>query len=124
MPTAPTCMCALRSSSSRKSESSVLMRSYQVSMPSPAYLPATGVARGVDPMHVAALDGFRTAPLRRDKADDADPEDPGCARAQPAAAVGAGRRRPPGERGLDHRQRAGVERDGADVLDARAAEAP
>ena len=65
MPTAPTCMCALRSSSSRKSESSVLMRSYQVSMPFPAYLPAAGVARAVNPMHVAALDGFRTAGAAR-----------------------------------------------------------
>src|SRR5256884_4807424 len=54
MATAPTCMWALRSSSSRKSESRVLRRSYQVSMPSPAYLLTTPVADGANTMHVAA----------------------------------------------------------------------
>src|SRR5438874_6036098 len=111
-------MWAVRSSISRKNESSVLRRSYQVSMPSPAYLCDTGVARRPDPMHVAALDGFRIRP-----ADDADAEDPGRARPQSPAALGPGRRRPADLGGLDHRQRAGLERHGADVLDARPPEA-
>src|SRR5919201_6234413 len=119
MATAPTCMCALRSSSARKSESRVLRRSYQVSMRSLQYLSDAPVAEGRRPMHVAAPDEFRT----RAPSDDADPEDSGGARPQPAAAVGAGGRRSAGVGRLDHRQRAGLERDGADGLDDRAAEA-
>src|SRR5437868_15247034 len=119
MATAPTCMCALRSSSSRKSESREVRRSYQVSMRLPAYLSNAPVAEGARPMHVAAPYGFRTRPPPH----DVDPEDPRGARAQPAAPLGGGGRRPPGVRRLDHRQRAGLERHGADVLDARPAEA-
>src|SRR3989442_8418410 len=77
MATAPTCMWALRSSSSRKSESRALRRSYQVSMPSPAYLLTMPVADGPNPMHVAAPHGFRTD----SPADDPDAEDPRVARA-------------------------------------------
>src|SRR5256885_14065975 len=47
-------MCAVRSSRSRKSASSALRRSYQVSMPPPAYLLGAPVARGSNSMHVAA----------------------------------------------------------------------
>src|SRR5690242_15920885 len=111
-------MWALRSSSSRKSESTALRRSYQVSMPSPAYLSAAPVAPQGDPMHVAALHAeCIRAP------DDADAEDPRRARAQLAAAVGPGGRRAPGVRRLDHRQRAGLERHGAHLLAARPAKA-
>ena len=70
-------------------------------------------------MHVAAPDDFRT----RAPSHDAHAEDPRGARAEPAAAVGAGGRRPPGIGRLDHCQRARLERDGADVLHARAPEA-
>src|SRR3989442_2317028 len=114
MATAPTCMWALRSSSSRKSESRALRRSYQVSMPSPAYLLTMPVADGPNPMQVAAPHGFRTD----SPADDPDAEDPRVARAQPAAALGPGGRRSPDLGGLDHRQRAGPGRHGADLLHA------